>query len=89
MNNSKKLSKEEIKEKIKQTFLSQNPTQKQIKKAKKLAMSKNIKLGILKKKFCKKCFNFFTPNNSEIRIKKGFKIIKCKNCNHLNRYKLI
>jgi predicted Zn finger-like uncharacterized protein len=82
-----KLSRQEIQKKISKTF-SQTPSQKQIKKIKQLAMSKNIKLGPLKKKFCKKCFTFFTPNNSQIRIKKPIKKIKCKNCNHVSRYKL-
>ena len=82
-----KLSKQEIQEQINQIFKN-NPTPKQIKKAKRLAMSKNIKLGKLRKKFCKKCFTFFTPNNSEIRIKKPYKIIKCKTCNNISKYKL-
>lgn len=87
MNLSKKLSKQEIQEKIQEIF-SSNPSPKQIKKAKKLAMSKNIKIGNLRKKFCKKCYSFFNTDNSETRIKKGFKIIKCKNCNYINRYKI-
>ena len=82
-----KISKQETQEQIKQIFQS-NPTPKQIKKAKQLAMSKNIKLGKLKKKFCKKCLTFFTPNNSEVRIKKPLKIIKCKTCNHVSRYNI-
>jgi len=82
-----KLSKQNIQEKIIQTFKT-NPTQKEIKKIKQLAMSKNIKLGLLRKKFCKKCLTFFTPNNSEIKIKKSLKIIKCKNCGYISRYRL-
>ncbi|MBS3075931.1 hypothetical protein J4429_05750 [Candidatus Pacearchaeota archaeon] len=82
-----KLSKQEIQEKISLIF-SSNPSPKQIKKIKKLAMSKNIKLGNFRKKFCKKCYNLFNSNNSEIRIKKPYKIIKCRNCNYINRYKL-
>jgi RNase P subunit RPR2 len=85
----KKLSKKIIEEQVLEVFSKkQNPTQKQIKKTKKLAMSKNIKLGNLKKKFCSKCFSFFTSNNSEIRIKKGFKILKCKECDYISKYKL-
>jgi len=82
-----KLSKQEVEQQIKQIF-SNNPTPKQIRKAKRLAMSKKIKLGPLRKKFCKKCFTFLTPNNSEIRIKKPLKIIKCKECSYISRYKL-
>ncbi len=79
--------KQQIETQIKEIF-SKNPTPKQIKKAKKLAMSKNIKLRELRKKFCKKCLTFFTPSNHEIKIKKPYKIIKCKNCNYVSRYKL-
>ncbi|MBS3080605.1 hypothetical protein J4221_03990 [Candidatus Pacearchaeota archaeon] len=84
---TKKLSKEEIKKIIDNTF-SHHPSQKEIKKAKKLAMSKNIKLGEKRKLFCKKCFTYFTSKNSEIRIKKPYKIIKCKNCGYVSRWKL-
>ena len=83
------LSKKEIEEKIKEIFSKKEiPTPKEIKKAKVLAMSKNINLGSLRKKFCKKCLTCFTENNSETRIKKPFKIVKCKNCGYLNRFNL-
>jgi RNase P subunit RPR2 len=82
-----KSSKIEIEEQIKKIF-SSNPTQKQIKKAKKLAMSRNIKLKELRKKYCKKCYLLFNSNNSKIRIKNNIKIIKCKGCNYISRYKI-
>lgn len=85
--NPKKLSKKETEKEIYNIF-SSDPTPKQIKKAKKLAMSKNIKLGNLRKKYCKKCYNFFKPSNIQIRIKKNIKLIKCKNCGYISRYKL-
>ncbi len=88
MNSDKKSSKLEIQEQI-NNLMSSNPSTKQIKKAKKLAMSKNLKLKDYKKKFCKKCCLFFTPNNSEIRIKNKLKIIRCKNCGFINRHKFI
>jgi RNase P subunit RPR2 len=84
---SAKLSKQEIKEKIQEIF-SSNPSPKEIKKIKKLAMSKNIKLGDFKKEFCNNCYILFNSNNSEIRIKKPYKIIKCKICGFIKRYKL-
>jgi RNase P subunit RPR2 len=87
MNKPKKLSKLEIEQKIKDVF-SKTPTSEQIKKIKKLAMSKNIKLKEYKKLFCKKCYSLFNSNNSEIRIKKPYKIIKCKNCGYVNRWKM-
>lgn len=81
-----KSNKQEIEKEIKEIF-SHNINPEKIKKAKKLAMSKNIKLGNLKKKFCKKCYSLFNSKNSEIRIRKGFKMIKCK-CGYISRYKL-
>ena len=80
------LSKQETENIIKETFFG-NPTPKEIKKAKRLAMNKKIRLGELRKKFCKKCYSLFNSKNSEIRIKKGFKIIKCK-CGNISRYKV-
>ena len=85
--NSKKLSKSEAEQKIKEIF-SNKPTPEKIKKAKKIAMSKNIKLGNLRKLFCKKCYSLFNSKNSQIRIKNGWKIIKCKKCSYLNRHRL-
>ncbi len=81
-----KLSKQEIQEKIKEIF-SNNPSPKEIKKAKTLASSKNIKLTQYKKKFCKKCLTYFNSTNHETRIKKPLKIIKCKSCGNISRYK--
>jgi RNase P subunit RPR2 len=81
------ISKQEIENKIRETF-SKEASPEDIKKIKKLAMSRNIKIGDLRKKFCKKCYSFFNSKNSEIRIKKGFKTIKCKNCNWLSKYKI-
>ncbi len=89
MSNLKKLSRQETEEQIKNIFKSEEiSTPKQIKEIKKLAMSENIKLRGLRKKFCKKCLTFFTPNNSEIRIKNGFKMVRCKSCGYVGKYKL-
>jgi RNase P subunit RPR2 len=81
------LSKKEIEEKIKAVF-SGNPSPKEIKKIKALAMSKNIKLGGYRKKFCKNCYSLFDSENSQNRIKNGLKIMKCKNCGHITRWKI-
>ena len=83
-----KLSKQEAEQKIKEIF-SNNPSPKEIKKAKRLAMNKKIRLGNLKKKFCKKCYALFDIGNSEIRIKKGMKVIQCKSCGQISRYKRV
>jgi len=83
----KSFSKKEAEDFIKKT-LNDNPAPEKLKKLKHLAMSKNIKLGVLQKRFCKKCYSLFNLKNSEIRIKKGLKRIKCKNCGYVTRYKL-
>lgn len=85
--NSKKLSKSETEAQINE--ISKNLNSNNIKKIKTLAMSKNIKLGKLKQKFCKKCYSLFDSQNSQIRIKNKFKIIKCKKCNNISRYRLM
>jgi RNase P subunit RPR2 len=85
--NPKKLSKKEIQKHIEDIF-SNKPSPKEIKKAKRLAMSKNIRLKALKRKFCQKCYTLFNSSNSEIRIKNKNKIIRCKNCRHISRYKI-
>ena len=83
-----KITKQEIEDKIKSVFEKTNPSSQEIKKIKKLAASKNIKLKGLRKRFCKKCYSLFNSKNSEIRIKNGFKIIKCKTCGYINRWKI-
>jgi len=82
-----KLSKSETESIIHKTLTS-NPSPTQIKKLKTLAMSKNIKLKEFKKLFCKNCLTLFNSQNSEIRIKHNHKIIKCKKCRFISRYKL-
>lgn len=84
---SKKLSKQEIEQRINEIFLKK-PNPKEIKKAKRLAMSKNIKLASFKKLFCKKCFTIFTSTNSKIRIKNKVKIVKCENCGLISRQRM-
>ena len=81
------LSKKEAEEFIKKSF-EENLSKESLKNLKLLAMSKNIKIGGMKKRYCKKCYSLFTTKNSEIRIKKPYKKIKCKNCGYIARYKL-
>ena len=82
----KSLSKKEALEFIKKSF-EENPSKESLKNLKLLAMSKNIKIGGMRKRFCKKCYSLF-PVNAEIRIKKPYKKIKCKNCGYIARYKI-
>jgi RNase P subunit RPR2 len=83
----KKISKTETEKKIKDFFENiENKSPKEVKKIKKLAMSQNISLKELKKKFCKKCFSPF--RNFKVRIKNGIKSVECKNCGEINRWKI-
>mgnify|MGYP007030121130 CR=1 FL=1 len=82
------LSKKQIISQIEELFKKTNLTSVEIKKIKKIAMSKNIKLKNYRKNFCKKCFNLFNLKNSTIKIKFPYKIITCKNCGYVSRYKL-
>jgi len=83
----KKFSKTET-EKLVQDFFEniENKTPKEVRKIKKLAMSQNIPLRELRKKFCKKCFTPF--GNSKIRIKNKIKSVECKNCEYISRWKI-
>jgi RNase P subunit RPR2 len=84
----KSLSKKEIEELIKNLFENDSLSKEKLKKLKQLAMSRNLKLGGMKKRFCKKCYSLFTIKNSENRIKMPFKKIRCKNCNYTATYKI-
>jgi len=82
----KKLSKTEAEEEIKEFFKKiQTKTPKEIKKIKRLAMRHNIKLGELRKKFCKKCFS---PRLKIIGVKNKIKRIKCEDCGNIVRWKM-
>jgi len=83
----KKISKTEVKKQIQEFFSGiNNKTPKEVKKIKRLAMSKKIPLKNLRKTFCKKCF---TPyKHHKIRIKNKIKSIICENCDYTSRYKI-
>lgn len=84
-----KTSKQDSIKKIEEFFNNiKNKTPKEIKKIKRLAMRHNIKLGNKKRLFCKKCFSVFNSSNSETRIKSGFKVIKCKKCGNVQRWRI-
>ncbi len=83
---TKSFSKKQAEEFIINSF-NNNPTSEILKKLKNLAMSKNIKIGALRRRFCKRCYSLF-PIDSEIRIKKGIKKIRCKRCGYIARYKI-
>lgn len=80
----KRLAKNEAEKEIKKAFC-RKISPKEVKKVKKLAMKYNIKLGKLRKKFCKKCYSTELKVKS---VKKGMKTIECKNCEQISRWKL-
>ena len=82
----KKLSKTDAEKQIKEFFeYVKNKSPKETKKIKKLAMSHNIQLKELRKKFCKKCYS----SDLKIkRIKNKIKTVECKNCGNLMRWKI-
>ncbi len=55
------------------------------KKAKNLAMRSKIKLQNLRKEFCQKCFESFGKTT---RIKSGYKIVSCRKCNKISKWKI-
>ena len=83
----KKTSKTEAKKEIDEFFKDiKNKSPKEIKKIKRLAMSKKIPLKEKRKLFCKKCLSPY--KNPKIRIKNKIKSIKCENCGYISRWKI-
>ncbi len=82
-----KLSKTETEKKIKEFFFDiKSKNSKQIKKIKRLAMSKNIALKDYRRLFCKKCLTpYISP---KIRIKNNQKIVFCENCGNISRFRI-
>ena len=80
------LTRKEAQEKINDFFKNlDGKSGDEIKKIKKLAMKFNIRLGNLRKKFCKKCLS---PNLKVRGIKKGTKHVECQECGNLMRWKV-
>jgi RNase P subunit RPR2 len=73
-----KLKKEEILKLVEKAKTSED-----WRKIKKLAMANQIKLSILRRKFCQKCFY---PLKGVTRINKGLKSVRCENCGKISRW---
>jgi RNase P subunit RPR2 len=58
---------------------------KEIKKIKNKAMSRNVHLKSLRKKFCKYCLTPY-DGTEKIRIKKGNKKVLCRKCGKENKW---
>jgi ribonuclease P protein subunit RPR2 len=62
---------------------------KHIKKARRIAMKHKLKLGKLKRKFCKHCYSYLKPGiNSRTRTREGKVIIYCSECKRYTRITL-
>ncbi|NMB66942.1 hypothetical protein GYA25_02690 [Candidatus Woesearchaeota archaeon] len=86
----KEMSRTQIEKKIKEFFNDEKfkeKSQKEIKKIKRLAMSKNIPLKDFKKLFCKYCLKPYS-GIEKVRIKNKIKTIECSNCNKKSRWRL-
>jgi len=66
-------------------FFRNKHSKEEVRKIKKLAMSHQIKLRDLRKKFCKKCYSM---NLRTRKIKNKIKSVKCEDCESLMRWKL-
>lgn len=55
--------------------------QRHVQRAKKIGMRYNVRLGALRKRFCRHCFAYFTGTNARRRLVRGMLKIKCLSCN--------
>jgi len=78
------MNKKEAEVKIADFFKNKHDRE-EVRKIKKLAMSYQIKLGVKRKLFCKKCFSM---NLKVLGIKNKIKRVRCKNCENVVRYRL-
>jgi len=84
----KKISRLEIEKDMKEFSKNiKDKSPKEIKKIKRIAMSYNIPLRDLRKKFCKKCLMPYS-GKEKIRIKNGIKSVECLNCKNIARWKM-
>jgi RNase P subunit RPR2 len=80
------LTRKEVQEKIDDFFKNlDEKSASDIKKIKKTTMKFNIRLGDLRKRFCKKCLSL----NLKVKgIKKMIKSVECSECRNLMRWKV-
>ncbi|MBI2970884.1 MAG: ribonuclease P [Candidatus Aenigmarchaeota archaeon] len=53
--------------------------------AKRIGMRYNVRLGKLKRAFCKHCHAYFTAENAQRRLRDGVITIKCFSCGKIMR----
>ena len=81
-----KIAKERIAILFKEADKEPDMAKRYMKLAKKIGMRYNVRLGSLKRRFCKECYSYFTPKNSQKRLKKGVLVVKCLECGNIQRY---
>lgn len=79
------LSRTEAQKKIDDFFERKSFSSEEVRKIKRLAMKFNIKLGIYRRKFCKKCLSQL---KGKTRTTKTHKIIECASCGAKNRQRI-
>jgi len=82
----KKLTRKVAEQKIHEFFSKKDLDAEHVKKIKRLAMSYNIKLGLHRKRFCRKCLNDL--KRGKVRISKTHKTVECINCGEKNKWKI-
>jgi len=81
----KTMTKKGALEKIKIFFQKNKFSPPDIRKIKRLAMKFNIKLGVYRNLYCKKCLSKL---KGKIRVNKSYKSVECGNCGYKNKTKL-
>jgi RNase P subunit RPR2 len=75
--------------KISRFFSRKRFSAEEVKKTKRLAMAHNLKLGILRKTFCKSCLSQLKGKTRISKSKLGvYKTIICKKCGRKNMFKV-
>ena len=86
---NKKVAKEKVIELFKKadsSFPNQELVDEYVMKARRIAMKHKIRLGKLKRKFCKHCYSYLKPGvNCRIRTNEGKLVIYCKACKRYTR----
>ena len=80
---NKQVAKELVYDYFKKADISKNQEQanEYVKKARRTAMKHKLRLGKLKRKFCKHCYSYLKPGkNCRVRTREGKVVIYCLEC---------
>lgn len=83
-----RISKKEIEERVKKFFSNDGEIDSEdVRKIRRLAMSRKIRLGEYRKRFCSKCYSDL-DKNGKVRISRGYKVVECLKCGNVRKWKL-